>query len=441
MLHSINKTIFTKGFFQYFHNTSWLFVERIFKMILSLFIGVWVARYLGPNKFGLFSYALSFIGLFSTIATLGLDGIAVREIVKNPLNKDQILGTIFILKIYGFVITFLFLLIGIHFTSNNLYTNQLIFIIASSIIFQSFNVIDLYFQAIVKSKNIALLNICTACISAILKIYFILNHATLTCFAWIIVFENFLLSIGFISLYLTHKQSIIKWRFKTCLALNLLKDSWPLIISGVVISIYMKIDQIMIKELLGNNAVGNYAVAVRLSECWYFIPMIIGSSLFPAIINSQKINNKLYRERLQYLYNLMIYIAIFISLIMTVFGDTLISFLYDNKFNQATSVLKIHTWATIFVFIGVINSKRLLNENLQQFTTINTSIGMLLNIILNYILIQKMGITGAAWATLIAYFVAAYLSLSLWKPTRKSFFDLTQCLFLYTLFIKCKNNE
>lgn len=137
---------------RYFANTSWLFAEKVLRMIVGLFVGIWVARYLGPEQFGLFSYAQSFVALFAAIATLGLDGIVVRELVKDENRRDELIGTSFWLKLMGAIAVLLLLAIAINFTSNDHYTNVLVFIIASATIFQAFNVVDFYFQAQVLSK-------------------------------------------------------------------------------------------------------------------------------------------------------------------------------------------------------------------------------------------------------------------------------------------------
>jgi len=154
-------------------------------------------------------------------------------------------------------------------------------------------------------------------------------------------------------------------KFKRETAVSLLKDSWPLILSSMVIAIYMKIDQVMIKEMLDAEAVGNYAAAVRLSEAWYFIPMVISSSLFPAIINAKKISEKLYYDRLQKLYNLMVWMAISIALPMTFLSDWIVNLLYGAKYSEAGDVLMIHIWAGVFVFLGVASGKWFVAENLQ----------------------------------------------------------------------------
>jgi O-antigen/teichoic acid export membrane protein len=409
-----------QGFMRYFKNTSWLFGEKILRMVVGLFVGIWVARYLGPEQFGLFSYAQSFVGLFTAIATLGLDRIVVRELVKDESRRDELIGTVFWLKLLGALGMLIVLAVAVNFTSNDNYINSLLFIIASATIFQSFNVVDMYFQSKVLSKYIVYANVISLFISSIVKIILILNEAPLIAFAWVILFDSFILASGFIYFYLKNlrhseqpeRQSVpnaessFTWKFNKSTAFSLLQDSWPLILSGIVISIYMKIDQVMIKEMMNVEAVGQYAAAVRLSEAWYFIPMAIASSLFPSIINAKKVSEKLYLERLQRLYSLMVWLAIAIALPMTFLSDWVVNLLYGNAYQEAGSVLMIHIWTGIFVFLGVAFSGYLTAENLMMKSFYRTALGAILNIIFNFILIPKYGIYGAAIATLLGQVAA-----------------------------------
>lgn len=424
------------GFMKYIKNTSWLFVEKIFRMFIGLFVSVWVARYLGPQQFGLYSYALSFVGLFSTISTLGLDGIVVRELVKDQSRRDEIVGTAFWLKVMGSIVVLLILAIAVNYTSNDTYTNILVFIIASATIFQSFNVIDFYFQSKVLSKYVVYANVISVLLSSLAKIILILNEAPLIAFALVILFDSVVLALGFIYFYLKHisKFNIRNLTYRHNTAIVLLKDSWSLMLSGIVISIYMKIDQVMIKEILSNQAVGNYAAAVRISEPWYFLPMVIASSFFPAIINAKKINEELYNIRLQKLYNLMVWMAIGIAVPMTLLSSIIVKSLYGEQYHQAGNVLMIHIWAGIFVFLGVVSGKWFMAENLQIHLFWRTLIGLIINIILNYFLIAKYGIGGAAIATLISQAVVSYFSDFFNKKTKKTFIMKTKALFLVNLF-------
>lgn len=400
-------------------------------MAVGLFISIWLARYLGPDQFGLLSYAISFSGLFTVIAAFGLNGIIVRELVNNPTKTNTLLGTSFLLKLFGALIVLSILIIAINFTSNDKQTNLLIFIIASATIFQSFNVIDFYFQAKVLSKYVVFANTISLLLSSIIKVILILNEGKLIHFALVILFDSLILSSGFIYFYYHNKLSINKWRFRLETAKSLLRDSWPFILSGIVISINMKIDQVMIKEMLGSDAVGQYAAAVKLSEAWYFIPMVICASLFPAIINAKNHSNDLYYSRLQRLYDLMVWMAIIIALPMTFMSEWLINLLYGDQYNKAGTVLMIHIWAGVFVFLGQAFNRYLTAENLTRKAFYRSGLGAIANILLNYYLIPIYGINGAAIATLSCVFISNYAYDFIDKDLRthrimktKSFFPL-----------------
>lgn len=419
---------------KYFKNTSWLFGEKILRMIVGLFVGVWVARYLGPEQFGLFSYAQSFVGLFVVIATLGLDSIIIRELVHDERHKDALLGTAFWLKLIGAILVLITLAIAVNFTSNDTYTNSLVFIIASATIFQCFNVIDFYYQAKVLGKYIVYSNVISLLVSSIVKIALILIKAPLIAFAWAIAFDSIVLAMGYLFFYLKNHSlfTIQHLTFNKNIAFSLLKDSWPLILSGMVIAVYMRIDQVMIKEMLGNEAVGQYAAAVRISEAWYFVPMVIASSVFPAIINAKKISEELYYARLQQLYNFMVWLSIAIAFPLTFLSDWIINLLYGEQYNQAGSVLMIHIWTGVFVFLGVASGKWYVSENLQKLAFSRTFYGVIVNILLNILMIPKFGIYGAAIATLISQAVASYIADLFSKKTRNNFIMKTKSLLLVT---------
>ena len=429
MIEKIKFIFAHKNFMKYFKNTSWLFGEKILRMIVALFVGIWVARYLGPEKFGLLSYAQSFVALFAVVAGLGLDSLVVRELVKDESRAETLLGTSFFLKIFGAFCMLIFLAIALQFTSNDFYTKALIFIIASASIFQSFNVVDFYFQSKVMSKYIVYANVISLLFSSVVKITLIISNSSLEAFVWVVLFDSIILAIGYLYYFFKHSDfKIQKLIFSKSTAILLLKDSWPLILSGIVISIYMKIDQVMIKQLLGNEEVGQYSAAVRISEAWYFIPGVIASSLFPAIINAKKHSEELYYKRLQRLYNLMVWIAIAIAIPVTFLSDSIINLMYGGQYNQAGGVLLIHIWSGIFVFLGVANSQWLLIENLNKISMYNAAIGSIINVVLNLILIKKIGIVGAAWASLASYSFSAYFLLFFRKKTKMNFFSITKSL-------------
>jgi O-antigen/teichoic acid export membrane protein len=429
------------GVRRYGINTAWLFTEQVLRLIAGFLVGVWVARYLGPEKFGLFSYALAFVSIFQGIAKLGLDGIVVRDLVQEPEKRDVYLGTSFWLKLIGGVITFLIIAIILFiqsiFTSNFFTeTNIYILIIAFGIIFQSFEVIDFYYQATVQAKYISIRRIIQLILSSIIKIFLVLTGADLIWFVLVSLFDIISLSIMGWLIYRSQGLPNFVRYFDIEIGKKLLKDSWPLLLSSIAISIYMRIDQVMIKNMLGDREVGLYSAAMRLVEVWYFIPMIITQSVFPAIVNAKKISEELYYKRLQQLFSLLIWMAIFIAITISIFSKQIIYFLYGEKFTEASIVLAISVWASLFVFVGVGSSKFLLAENLQNLAFYRTFYGMIINIILNFILIPSYGIQGAAIATLINQAAVAYLFDMFNKETRKIFFIKFWAIFPFRSY-KC----
>jgi len=399
-----------EGFMKYLKNTSWLFGEKILRLTVGVFVGIWIARYLGPKQFGILNYAQSFVGLFAVTASLGLDGIVVRELIKNENRGEELIGTAFYLKLIGAIFSIILLSIAVSFMSNDNYTNTLFFIIASATLFQTFNIIDFYFQSKVLSRYIVYANTIGLLISSLIKVVLIVNKAPLLSFAWVILFDSVILALGFIYFFIKKTElKIQNFKFYRGTAVALLRDSWPLFLSGIVISIYMKADQVIINELLGPEEVGQYAAAIRLSEAWYFIPMVIASSLFPAIISAKNQSEELYNSRLQKLYDLMVWMSIIIALPMTFLSNWIVRILYGGEYDEAGNVLMIHIWTGVFVFLGVAFSGYLTAENKTKKAFYRTLLGAVLNVILNYVLIPIYGIIGSAIATLLGQFFANYV--------------------------------
>jgi O-antigen/teichoic acid export membrane protein len=379
--------------------------EQLLRMIAGLFVGIWVARYLGPEQFGLFSYVLAFTALFGGIAKLGLDVIIVHDIVNEPHMRDVCLGTAFWLKVAGAVVVMAIIALAVTFTSNDATTNLYIFIIAGGLLFQSFEVIEFYFQSQVLAKFVSFSKVIQLALSSLLKIYLVLTESQLIWFVLLSLFDTVTLAISLFISYQNQKNTNFYKYFDLTKAKSLLKVSWPLILSSIVIMFHMRIDQIMIKEMLGEYEVGIYSAAVKLSEVWYFIPLMISSSLFPSLINAKKLSVNLYYSRLQWLYSFMVWLAIGIALPMTFISDKLVNLLYGAAYSEAGSVLKVHIWAGVFVFLSSAFGRYLIIENLAKINFYRVFYGSAINVFLNLILIPKIGVVGSAYATLMSLFV------------------------------------
>ncbi len=406
---------------KYFKNTSWLFAEKILRMVVGLLVGVWVARYLGPEKFGLLSYALSFVGLFSIVATFGLDEIVVRELVKDESRRDDLIGTAFWLKLFGAFVVLLALAFAVKFTSNDDNTNILVFIIASALIFQSFNVVDFYFQSKVMGKFIVYANLISLFISSIVKITLILNDASLIAFAWVVLFDGFILACGFIYFFL--KQSTFRIKnliFYKSTAIDLLKDSWPLIFSGAVLMIQARIDQVMIKEMINSTEVGYYSAAIRLIEAFGFIPVMLKISLYPSILNSRKDSNELYQNRLLNFYRLNFLLFLAVAIPLFLFSEQIVILLFGIEYQSVGILLSLMVIRLFFANMGVARGAYIISENLMVFSLITMTLGTITNVVLNYYWIPLYASKGAIVATIISFSVSIFVVDIFYSKTRNN---------------------
>jgi polysaccharide transporter, PST family len=414
-----------------FSNIGWLFGDKVLRMGSNLFIGVWLARYLGTEQFGMLNYATAFVSLFAPISTLGLDSLVVRDLLKEESNKDVLIGTTFNLKLMGGLACCLTSVISIWFLrANSQQTIEIVAIMSIATLFQSFDAIELWFQSQVQSKHIVIVKNAAFFIINLLRIVFILVQTSLINFVWLGVLEFGLGGIGLIAIYTSQGFSLRSWRWDISIAAKLLKESWPLILSGLSIMIYMRIDQIMLGEMLGNRSVGIYAAAAKISEVWYFIPMAIVSSFAPSIYEAKKISEELYYQRIGKLIKSMFLLSLVLSVFISLFSDYLVINLFGVNYLESAHILSIHIWASLFVFIGIAALPWFTAEQLTIYSFYTTAVGAIMNIVMNLVLIPRYGGTGAAIATVISYAAASFLLNSMHPITRKIFKIQVKSIFM-----------
>ena len=416
-MDKLKEWVATPGFQKYFKNTGWLFFGRVFMLGISFFVGAYIARYLGPSNYGLLNYVVSFVGLFAFLASFGVESIVSREIIKDHSKKDEIIGTAFYIKLTGSLIAIASVFLVSIFITKDIFTLGLIWLFSLNFIPQSFNILETYFQSQVLSKKVVFAQIISNLVSTLLKIICLTQNKGIFWLTVIFIIETSVYAALLLFSFRKFGNHIRKWRFNKNIALSLLRDSWPLMLSAIAISIYMDIDQVMIKNMLGNEQAGIYAVAVKLSEVWYFIPSIICASVFPAIVNAMKTSKELFESRLKKLYFTMFWISFGIALFTTVFSRLIIVILFGSKYLGAISTLQIYVWGGIGVSLGIAVGQYIISNNLTRIGLLNTIWGAILNIGLNLILIPRIGIKGGAIATVVSYTIATF-GIFFYKKTR-----------------------
>lgn len=403
-------------------NTTWLFADRILRLGVGLVVGIWIARYLGPQQYGLLSYAVAFVALFSTLATLGLDSVVVRDLVRDPQDEPELLGTTFALKLAGGLAVMALTLPAIMLLRpGEPLVAGLVALSAAGTVFQALDAIDFWFQAKVLSKFTVYARTGAFLVATIAKVWLILVKAPLVAFAAIGFAEIALGGLGLVATYKLAGQAIRGWRVSWARARAILSESWPLMLSGFAIVIYMKIDQLMLGSMLGDEAVGVYSAATRISEAWYFVPTAIVSSVFPALVATRQTDEGLYYHRLQRLFDWIARLAMVIAVPMTFLASPLVLALFGERYAAAGPMLAVHIWSAVFVFLGVAQGPWNLAEGYTRLTFHRTLIGAIVNVVLNLALIPAYAGMGASIATVVAYASAGVLANAWDERTRRIF--------------------
>ncbi|MEG4917299.1 flippase [Microcoleus sp. B7-D4] len=404
---------------QVLSNIAWLFTDQILQMGLGLFVGLWVARYLGPTQFGLLSYAIAFVSLFSSVATMGLGTLVVRNIARDPECKNETLGTAFGLQFTGGIITLVLTVTVIALLKpNDTLTRWLVGIIAAGTIFNAFEAINFWFQSQIQSKYTVLAKNSVCFLVAAFRIGLVTIKAPLLAFAWVRLAEVALVGIAYVYFYKLTGNKIKDWQFSWERGKELLSESWPIILSGLAVYVYSKTDQIMLGAMNKNAELGYYAAAVKISEICDFLPMIISSSIFPKLANFRKTNYEEYLNKFQIYSDIMIFLWLGVAIPISLLSPWIVHLLYGEKYSKSAAVLAIYVWAQFGSNFGVARSTYLNIEGQLRYGLYLTVVGSIFNVGLNFLLIPKYGAFGATVATLITYFYVIILVNFLIKELR-----------------------
>ncbi len=407
------------GMRQVLVNLAWLFTDQILQMGLGLVVGLWVARYLGPAQFGLLNYALAFVSVFSSVATMGLGSIVIRDIARNPECKNETLGTAFGMQFTGGCITLLLTVTMISiFKPDEGLTRWLVGIIAAGTIFQAFEAINFWFQSQVQSKYTVLAKNSVSFFVAALRIGLVTIKAPLLAFACIRLAEVAMVGMAYVYFYQLTGNKIKDLRFSWARGKELLRESWPIMLSGLAVFLYSKTDQLMLGAMDKNVELGYYAAAVKISEVCDFLPMIISGSIFPKLANLRERNYQEYLDKFQIYCDTMMLLWLGVAIPISLLSPWIVHLLYGDKYANSAAVLAIYVWAQFGSNFGVARNTYFTIEGQLRYSLYLTVIGSFLNVGLNWWLIPKYGAFGATAATLITYFYVIILVNFLIKELR-----------------------
>jgi O-antigen/teichoic acid export membrane protein len=410
-------------------NSEWLLFEKILRMGIGLLISAWTARFLGSDDYGQLRYAISFASLFIPFAEMGLSALSIREFVSADSLKSPVFKTLYTLKLFGGGLAVaLCTLAASILHSENLFTRLLIGWISLGILFQAFDVIEFWFQSKLESKYAVIGKAAAFLISASIKVALLVAGAPLLAFAIIVMAESALNALLLVMVLRWKSGSGLTAGIATRDARRLLGLCYPLIFSGLLKILFLRIDQIMLSNLVDSRELGIYSVAVQIAEGFFFIPTVLHASIFPIVVEAKGESERSFYHQLQRFYNILALAGYVIVLAILVFSDGIIRLLFGPEFSRSAEMLRVLIWSTPFIHLGVARSAFLISMDMTKFHLFSMAGGCILNVLLNWTLIPHHGGLGAAVASIISYGFAGYFSSFCYRPLFKTGLMLSKAM-------------
>ncbi|MFZ5497303.1 MAG: flippase [Verrucomicrobiota bacterium] len=410
-------------------NFAWLVGEKVVRLALGVVVGFWVARYLGPARFGAYSYAMAIVGIAVMVTEGGMEGVLKRELLVQAERAPALFAAVGIIRLCLGALGYLGLCGALAAGWGGTSEERSLLAVAGLLLFQPlWFTPDVWFQVRLQSRISVITQLVALACGAALRLTLIQREAGLTAFAWAAVGEA-----GVAGLLLAWRARAAGMRIGIGPGLpdlmrKLWQDAWPLLASGIAVAVYIRIDAVMLRQMSGEGAVGIYAAGIKFTEVWFFFPGALAASLLPGIIRARAEGPDAYARRLQRYCALSAVLAYGLTVPTALAAPWLVRWAYGQAFIEAVPVLMVHTWVLVFAALGVARGQYCINEGHTRFHLWATIAGAAVNVLLNLWLIPRHGPFGAAIATLVAQMVAAWLSSFCFAPIRSFAWMQTRAL-------------
>lgn len=403
-------------------NSAWQFFERFVSLGCSFISSIFVIRYFAPAEYGVFAYASSYVTLFSSLTSMGLQSIAVREMVKKEISIETLMGSSFVIMLVGAIVALVLAVGGAVVTHEKNLATWVILILCLNNVVGAFAVINYYFQAEIKARYIAYIMLVQDVIDISVKIGMVHFKAQLLSFALLGLIECVCANIAIYILFRYHSQ-IKQWKVNKSTIKYLLHQSIPLAISGIMISLYMRLDQVMIEHYCGMKEVAEYSIGVKLVEVFYIIPMLIMPNIMPILVKKYEVSSQHFENTFAIVLAYFALISIVITSVLFVSSSYIITLLYGHQYVESVKIMRVLSFLLLPIYLGVASATWLQIHSLQKYSLYFTLLGLVSCIVFNFALIPKYSVMGAAFAILIVQSLpfSLYLFLSELRVLGKHF--------------------
>lgn len=381
-------------------NAGWIIGGGVANKLLAFIVGIFSARFLGPSNMGLINYAAAYLSFFSALCNLGISSVIIKDFVDHPEEEGKSLGTALGLRAISSLLSGLMIIGVVSIVDRDEpLTIAVVALSCIGLVFQVFDAFNQWFQSKLKSKYVAVATVIAYIAVSAYKIVLLVLGKSVEWFALATSVDYIVIAAFLLIAYKKNNGPKLSFSFKKAKQLLALSSSF--IISGLMVSIYASTDKLMLKQMLDEATVGHYGLAVSISTVWVFLLQAVIDSVYPSIIEAYGRDRQDFDRKNRRLYAIVIYAALFISLMICIFAKPFVGILYGEEYLPAVTPLRIVVWYTAFSYLGVARNAWIVSENKQKYLKYLYISAAVINVVLNFVLIPWLGASGAALASLI----------------------------------------
>lgn len=389
---------------RFLRNVLWLVAGHGARLGAGLLATVIVARYLGVERFGMLSFATTFVALFGAITGAGLERLLLRDLVEHPDGQGRILGSALLLRATGAVLTIGIVLLLLPWVVEGVDARLLVVIVLAGVLLGTPGICGSYFAARLESRFVVTVSTATMWLTAAAKVALAMAGAAVFAFAAVDVIGTLLSALAVFVLFRYRSRLPLSWDRET--VRSLARRASPFVLIGVLYATQLRIDQIMLNSLVGPTAVGLYAAALKPHELFLFLPGIIATTALPSLVRGRKLGSAELEDRVRLMYGGLALCAWPLVVGIFTLAPSIIEILYGSAYAAAVDPLRIHVWAMLFAFMDTGRAQWSLAEGQQQIQALLLGAAVVLKVGLNLWLIPAWGVSGASAAMVVT--IASY---------------------------------
>jgi O-antigen/teichoic acid export membrane protein len=382
--------------------SAWYLLEKMARLFGSFLIGAWVARYLGPESYGMLAYTLALVALLGFLGSWGVESLVVRDLVDDSLKQRQIISTYFFIRLAGASLVPFLAIVYLQVTHANAGMLMVMTLLCStSVMFGAFDAADCWLQARHKARVTSSIRLDGFVISGVVKCFLIIGEASVAWFAFAVLIETGVMAALYCLLLWQHDllPTVGHWSFAEFK--RTIIDGKMMVLSGLMVTIYSKIDILVIGSVFSKEILAPYAIAGGMCAAWNMVGMSLVQAWAPHISLAMAISQEEYINALRKMLLVMLGLSVVGGAFLSVFSQFIFDFLFGKDFLAGVPIFNILIWSSVFVFLGVATSQIIVNERIYWISLFRTIVGAVLSLVCIIPVASNFGVVGVAWLVVL----------------------------------------